>query len=71
MQKNQRIDPGELNAFCKDFKFSLPKSKIASIFRKVSSKQTPLDLGQFKEALPHLSLEFGLAKSKEIKNRLN
>lgn len=37
-QEQQRVDKGELSVFCKDFGFSLPKTKIAEIYKRASKQ---------------------------------
>ena len=69
-EEQQRLDKGELCAFCKDFQFSIPKSTIKGIFQKVSHQQTSLVLSQFETILPIIAVEFCQAKVREIKARL-
>ena len=49
----RNLDQGEFSCFCRDFKITLPKIKLAEIFRKVSNKNQDivLELDQFKEAI--------------------
>ena len=71
MNDNERMEKGELILFCKDFKLTVPKSKILEVFRQISTQQKPLEFDQFKIVLPKLGLEYAKAKTREIKNRLN
>lgn len=69
-QEQQRMDKGELAVFCKDFGFTLPKSKIVDIYKRVSKQQTSLVVEQFEEVLPIVAVEFCQEKSREVKARL-
>mmetsp|Transcript_5637 Transcript_5637/g.8904 ORF Transcript_5637/g.8904 Transcript_5637/m.8904 type:complete len:146 (-) Transcript_5637:1807-2244(-) len=66
----QRMDKGELHAFCRDFGLHLPKSHIHRLFKRVQSNLKPLELPQFKAILPHIGLQFARLKSREIRFRL-
>jgi len=66
----QRIEQGELISFCNDFGFKMPKSKLMNIFKMVSPLNLPLNLEQFKQALPLISLEYCKNGAKEMKYRL-
>ena len=35
LRKEEAIDQGEFIAFCKDFKLSMPKSKMIEIYKKI------------------------------------
>jgi hypothetical protein len=61
---------GEFSRFCKDFKIFIPQSKQIVIFNKCSENHQPLEVEQFKKALPLLGMEMAIYKSTEIKFRL-
>lgn len=69
-QEQQKMDKGELSAFCRDFGFYLSKSKIVEIFKQVSKEQTSLNLEQFEHALPIIAIEYSKEKTRELKARL-
>lgn len=56
--------------FCRDFRLSIPKSKIGEVYTKVSTNRQSLNHDQFKQALPHLGLEYAKAKTVELQCRL-
>lgn len=64
------MDKGEFSAFCKDFGFTLPKSKIVDVYKRVSKQQTSLLYEQFEQILPLVGIEFCIEKSREVKARL-
>lgn len=64
------MDLGEINIFCRDFGFLLPKKVIHECFKKISPTQKSLEFEQFKNLVPHVALRFAREKTKEIKYRL-
>ena len=69
-QEEQKIDPGELTAFCKDFNFKISKTVINLVFQKVSIGGAELELQQFLQTLKPLAIKSIEERTTECKYRL-
>ena len=58
-------------AMCKDFKLTIPKSKINDVYKKVSFAQQQLNYDQFVVALPLLAEHYIEVKQVEVRHRLS
>ena len=61
---------GELQAFCRDFNFKMPKSQVKEIYKKFSPTQHELDYETFQLTFNDLADATIENMTLEIKNRL-